>query len=328
VIPEEAIVEIPLSDRLQFGELLGRSTAMRELFALMERLAPTEASVLIEGESGTGKELVAEAIHHASRRKGGPLIVVDCGALPSSLIESELFGHVKGAFTGADHDREGVLEAASGGTVFLDEIGELPLALQPRLLRFLEHRQVRRVGSGETKVVDVRVIAATNRDLTRQRREGRFRDDLYYRLSVVRLEIPPLRDRPEDIKLLAMHMAQGLVRDPREIIDDATLALLRAHDWPGNVRELRNVVERLAYLPKSRAITGDERGRKEDAFEIPEDLFSLPFHDARTSIQKAFEARYLSRMLQLQGGVVARAASAAKLPRQTFHRLLKAHGLR
>jgi len=328
--PAGQTVEFPLSSRGLFGGLLGQSPVMRHVFSLLEQVAPTESTVLLEGESGTGKELAAQAIHQASGRSDGPFVVVDCGAIPDTLLESELFGHERGAFTGADHTREGALELADGGTLFLDEVPEIPLALQPRLLRFLESHQVKRVGAARHRTVDVRVVAATNRRLARETEEGRFREDLYYRLSVVRIELPPLRERPEDILLLAYHFAEPFVGDPAELISDSVASLLRSHDWPGNARELRNAVERIAVAP--RYGVEELRDRKAGGVRPPrseiEAMASVPFHEARQRWQDAFESRYLALHLEQAGGVVAHAAETMQLPRQTLHRLLKKHGIK
>jgi two-component system, NtrC family, nitrogen regulation response regulator GlnG len=323
-------LEIPLSPRGSFGGLVGQSTEMRRVFAILERVAPTRSTVLLEGESGTGKEVAAQALHQASPCAEGPFVVVDCGAIPGSLMESELFGYERGAFTGAHEARTGALQAADGGTLFLDEIGELPLELQPKLLRFLETQEVRPLGSTSYRKVSVRLVAATNRRLTEEVKEGRFRQDLFFRLSVVRVELPPLRQRPEDILLLAYSFAAAGDRDPRSIISDDISALLASHHWPGNVRELRNVVERLTVLPEL-AIAGlrdDARAAAADAAPSIGALLALPFHEARRRWQDLFERQYLSALVQKAGGVVARAAAAAGLPRQTFHRLLRQHGLR
>ncbi len=229
--------------------LIGRSEAMRTLFTLLRRVAPTDSTVLVVGETGTGKELVARALHALSPRAAGPFVAVNCGALAPELVESELFGHEKGAFTGAVARRAGAFEAASGGTLFLDEVGELPPVLQPKLLRVLEARAVVRVGASFEVPVDVRVVAATHRDLEAEVRLGRFREDLFYRLHVVPLSVPPLRERIEDLPLLAAHLLERLAGAGRRLqLGPAALARLAAHDWPGNVRELRNVLERAALL--------------------------------------------------------------------------------
>jgi len=319
--------EFPLSDRTAFGKLLGRSLAMRQVFAILERAAPTESSLLLEGESGTGKDLAAEAVHMVSARRDKPFIVVDCGAMKASIIESELFGHAKGAFTGAESERIGVFEAAEGGTVFLDEIGELEPGLQLTLLRVLEKREVKRLGENRYRPVNVRVLAATNRDLASDVATGRFRRDLFYRISVLRVRMPPLRERREDLGLLARAMVQGLSpdKDPQAVIHDQVLALFFNHDWPGNVRELRNVVERLLLFPdrpEAALPEGDAQG-----FGMDADVLGMPFNDARRRVVEGFERAYLSAALDAAGGVVAKAADAAGVPRQSFYRLMSKHGL-
>lgn len=323
--------EFPLSDQSAFGPVLGRSLPMRQVFALLERAAPTESIVLLEGESGTGKDLAAEAIHMASARREGPLMVVDCGSMKAALVESELFGHRKGAFTGADQDRVGAFEAAAGGTVFLDEIGELAGDLQLALLRVLDKREVKRLGDNDYRSVDVRVIAATNRELAADVEAGRFRQDLFYRLSVLQVRMPSLRERREDIGLLARAMVQKLDpgADPLAVVNDRVLAMLMNHDWPGNVRELRNVVERLLLFPErpqaalaARPPGGDGAGLNVDA-----EMLGLPFTEARRRVVDAFERAYLSAALDAAGGVVAKAAEVTGVPRQSFYRLMNKHGL-
>ena len=329
ISPAEGSIEIPLSARGSLGGLLARSRAMRQVFAILERVAPSRSTVLLEGESGTGKEVAAHAIHQLSPRNDGPFVVVDCGAIPPTLIESELFGHERGAFTGADRAREGALEEADGGTVFLDEVGELPLELQPRLLRFLEGQEVKRVGSTQHRKVDVRIVAATNRSLETEASEGRFRQDLFYRLSVVRVELPPLRERPEDVVLLARHFAEAVAEDPRTVVTPEIEGLLLSHTWPGNVRELRNVVERIAVVPELATELLQESAAQSVA-RPPSigPLVGLSFHEGRRRWQDIFERQYLAAQLARAGGVVTRAAESADLPRQTFHRLLRQHGLK
>ncbi|TVQ97220.1 MAG: sigma-54-dependent Fis family transcriptional regulator [Deltaproteobacteria bacterium] len=247
-----------LSERRGFGDLVGRSATMKRLYELVGRIAPTRTTVLITGESGTGKELLARAIHRTSDRAAAPFVPVNCGAIPETLIESELFGHVKGAFTGAQAAREGLFRSAHGGTLFLDEVGELPPATQVKLLRVLQERTVKRVGAEREEEVDCRVLAATNRDLREQVESGAFREDLYYRLNVIELRVPPLRDRREDIPLLARHFVQRFAaemgRDITDIAPDAMEALL-AHRFPGNVRELENLMERAVTLELDRRVT-------------------------------------------------------------------------
>jgi transcriptional regulator with GAF, ATPase, and Fis domain len=245
-------------------------------------------------------------------------------------MESELFGHERGAFTGAHEARAGALQAADGGTLFLDEVGELPPELQPKLLRFLETQEVRPLGKTAYQKVSVRLIAATNRRLAQEVKEGRFRQDLFFRLSVVRVELPPLRVRPEDILLLAYAFAESGQRDPRTIITDDIAALLTSHAWPGNVRELRNVVERITVLPELAIASLRDESCGAAAAGAPTigSLLRLPFHEARRRWQDLFERQYLSAQVQRAGGVISHAAAAAGLPRQTFHRLLRQHGLR
>jgi DNA-binding NtrC family response regulator len=247
--PRQEEVRVLPSARDQFGPVHGASLAMRQLFGILERVAPTDATLLIQGETGTGKDLVARAIHDASPRAARPLVVLDCSAISPDLVASELFGHTEGAFTGASRRREGAFEEASGGTIFLDEIGELPLDVQPKLLRVLENREVRPLGSNRTVAVDVRIVAATHRDLARMVDAGRFREDLYFRLAVVRVDLPPLRQRTEDLPGLTAALLAGMKSrfGPPEIGPEA-LSILASQSWPGNVRELRNVLERTIAL--------------------------------------------------------------------------------
>jgi DNA-binding NtrC family response regulator len=307
-------VELALSRADAFGNYRGRSTAARRVIAMLEQLASEDVTVLLLGETGTGKDTVAEALHEKSARKKGPFVVLDCGAIPVGLIESELFGHEKGAFTGATADHLGVFRQAHGGTVFLDEIGELPRELQPRLLRALERREVKPVGAARPVPVDVRVIAATNRDLRVDVNSGLFREDLFYRLNVVSLVLPPLRERPEDIPLLAAQFWSELQPEgglPKEFLEP----LLR-HSWPGNVRELRNRVERAAYLDRRPEITGAEAQKDES------------FHLAKQRVVDAFERRFLTELLQKTGGNISEAARRAELDRVHLRRLLRKFGLK
>jgi DNA-binding NtrC family response regulator len=335
--PRDERRSFPLSRRRRFGALLGESPAMRLCFALLERAAETSSTVLLEGESGTGKEVAAESLHRLSPRTDGPFEVVDCGAIAPSLIESELFGHEKGAFTGATATARGALERADGGTLFLDEVGELALDLQPRLLRFLEKREIRRLGGRETREVDVRVVAATNRRLEDMVRDGRFREDLFFRLAVIRVQLPALRHRRDDVPVIALELARRLRPDvdPRAWLDPGTLEVFAGHDWPGNVRELRNVIERLAALPEigARALLGvrddvaAEERPGEGTADAGESLAELPYHEAKERVLGDFERRYVARLLELEQGVVARAAGRAGVPRQTLFRLIRKHGL-
>jgi transcriptional regulator with GAF, ATPase, and Fis domain len=319
----DEIVELPLSARERFGGLVGKSVPMRRLFAVLERVAPSDATVLIEGETGTGKELVAEAIHEEGARPAGPFVVFDCSAVAAGLIESELFGHVRGAFTGAVADRAGAFEAADGGTLFLDEIGELPLELQPKLLRALERLEVRRVGANQVRKVDVRVVAATNRALPAEVDAGRFREDLYYRLAVVRVPLPPLRERLDDVPLLVEHFLRRARGAPT--LPDATVRAFQAQSWPGNVRELRNAVARAVSLG-----VGPEKEVAPPAgapAPAAGDL-SVPLLEARDRVVEAFERAYLEAALDETGGNVTRAAELAGVNRKFIQRAIKRYGLR
>jgi transcriptional regulator with PAS, ATPase and Fis domain len=296
------------------------------VFAVLERVAAADSTVLIEGETGTGKEVAAESLHRESPRRDGPLIVVDCGAIPADLLESELFGHEKGAFTGAVVGREGAFEAASKGTIFLDEIGEIAPALQPKLLRVLERREVKRVGSNRYQPVDVRVLAATNRNLLAEVNEGRFRSDLYYRLAVVQVRLPTLRERAEDIPLLVEHILSSLGAAERpeaaQLRTREFLAELQQHAWPGNVRELRNYVERCLTLRESAPLAAAPM----DGAAVFDS--TRPLREARESWTRTFERRYLQEVLDRAGGNVSAAARAAGVDRIHFYRLLWRHGIR
>jgi DNA-binding NtrC family response regulator len=332
--PFEERIEILPSEREQLGEMVGRSTAMREIFGLIERIAPTDATVLIEGETGTGKDMVARTLHLLSRRKDAPFVVVDCGAVAGTLIESELFGHEKGAFTGAVSARQGAFELASGGTVFLDELGELSLDLQPKLLRVLEQRELRRVGGAKTQKVDLRVIAATRKDLRSEVEKGKFREDLYFRLNVVPITAPALRDRKEDVPILIDHFLARLspagLPPPR--LTDATRAALYAHDWPGNVRELRNVLERALALGSDPgalvAPLGSDAVRGGGpAAEPMEFVPGQSFRDTKERWTEAFERRYLTWLLRRADGNISKAARDADMDRKYLHKLLRKYGI-
>lgn len=320
---------LPPSDATAFGPLLGRSRKMREVFAVLERAARSEATVLVTGETGTGKEVAAEAIHQASRRARGPFIVVDCASIPSNLIESELFGHVKGAYTNAVSDRTGAFEAAHGGTVFLDELGELPAALQPRLLRVLETRRVKRIGENVQRPLDVRVIAATNRNLEDEVRARRFRSDLYFRLAVVRVMLPALRERREDVLLLAeAFLDRHRERTGRPLsLSPEIRAALNSYHWPGNVRELRNVIDQAASLTsegmdlalKLREEPETSEGHEPGNFET---FFSMPYKEARRAALEAFEMAYARHVIDRAGGNITKAAELAEVHRNVLHRIL------
>ncbi len=325
LLDDEADIE--LSEHDGFGFAVGRSVAMREVFAVAQRAAATPATVLITGETGTGKDVLARSIHAMSPVAQGPFEVFDCGAVSPTLIEAALFGHVRGAFTGAETDRPGVFERAHGGTLFLDEIGELPLDLQPKLLRALDSRNVQRVGGAHQIPVEVRLIAATNRDIAGMIERGQFRDDLFYRLAVVPIELPPLRERPEDIPLLAAHFVRDLLardgRDPAWLMPhlDEAFGALKGYAWPGNVRELRNAVERAATLadPAELAKTGlatlvelrTSLARTKGAL--------LPLEQSRAE----HDREYLRDVLERAGGDIKRAAAMADIHPKSLERLLR-----
>ncbi|MCA9607091.1 MAG: sigma 54-dependent Fis family transcriptional regulator [Myxococcales bacterium] len=308
----------------EFGDLLGASRGMHGLFATLERIAPASLHVLVHGESGTGKELVARALHQASPRCERPFVVVDGAALSRSLADSELFGHVRGAFTDARQDHAGAFERAHGGTVFLDEIGELPLEVQAKLLRVVQEGQVRRLGDIVDRAVDVRVVAATHRDLRRAVNEGSFREDLYYRLAGVLVEVPPLRMRSGDVELLGKAFARRLApEDPRaEAMAQAALAAVSGYRWPGNVRELRSFVQRALLLGDARL--GSPAALLDGPARIRTDL---PFTQARREWVEAFEKQYLSHVLDEAGGNVSEAARRAGLARSSFYELMTKLGL-
>jgi two-component system response regulator GlrR len=314
-----------LSSSTQFGRLVGISSSMRELFADLERVAATDVKVLLEGATGTGKSVAARALHDEGARKQGAFVMIDCGAIPADLLESELFGHVKGAFTGATRDRAGAFEEAAGGTLFLDEIGELPLLLQPKLLTVLDSGMVRRIGSNAPRPVDVRVIAATNRDLRIEVNAGRFREDLYYRLAVVRVRLPELRQRPEDLPHLVRTLlaSLGASGDRAEaIMTEELMTAVRSGAWPGNVRQLRNYLEQcLVYgdvMPTDTALAGTADG----PVQIDS---SLPWSEARERVIAQAARVYFREVLQRHGGNVTRAAAAAGVHRGYLHRLLDRH---
>jgi two-component system response regulator GlrR len=316
--------QMPLSTSARFGEAVGGTLVMRALFARLEVAAATQETVLLIGESGTGKELLARAIHDASPRRQGPFVVFDCSAVAPTLVESELFGFVKGAFTGAERDRAGIFEQAHGGTLFLDEVGELPLELQPKLLRALEARQSRRVGSNAWQPFDARIVAATHRDLFASMKSGAFRQDLYYRLAVLEARVPSLRERRDDIELLAERFLAA--QSPPLTIHDlpaGSLAMLRTHDWPGNVRELRNALARMVVFQD----TGPT-ARESPAGVGGDPLLRLPMREARQQVIERFEQTYLAAQLKAHGGNVTRAAEAVGVSRQFLHRLMERYGLR
>jgi len=307
---------VPVSARSEFGRLAGVSWAMRGVFAVLERAAQTDSTVLIEGESGTGKEGAAHSLHDHSRRAAKPFVVIDCGAIPANLLESELFGHEKGAFTGATERRIGAFEAANGGTVFLDEIGELPTELQPKLLRVLEARELRRVGGTTVQKIDVRIVCATNRDLRAEVNAGRFRPDLYFRIAVLKVALPPLRARPDDLPILVDRIVASLDLPPERaarLREPVFIASLGRGAWPGNVRELRNYLERAAILEDLEG--GGEEGEL------------APYQEARDIVLGEFERRYVEQLLAAHKGNVSAAARASGIDRTYFHRLMRRHKL-
>lgn len=358
LMPGDEVVEIPLSQDEHFGGVIGRSVAMREVFATLGKVAPSELTCLIEGDTGTGKERAARAIHERSRREDKPFVVLDCSSIPRELMESYVFGHERGAFTGAVGQHKGAFEQAHGGTLFMDEIGELDISLQPKLLRVLENREFTRVGGTKVNRTDCRIIAATNRDLRLMVNEGTFREDLYFRLSVIQVHLPALRERREDIPLLVEHFLDEMVdrrpdRQRVRLTADA-MELLMAHGWPGNVRELRNVIDRAASLCSGDVIersdlhlfgytVGSSAGSNpagptlgnegvssstvDDTGRIQVDL-TLQFKDAKQKVIDQFEYEYLDRLIDEHEGNISRAAKEAGLTRYHMRELLKKHDLR
>ncbi|MGE0550007.1 MAG: sigma 54-interacting transcriptional regulator [Kofleriaceae bacterium] len=322
----DAELDLPLSNQERFGLLVGRSEVMRTVFARLERAAQSDSTVLLLGETGTGKDLAAESIHAASGRKNGPFVIVDCAALPPTLIEAELFGFEKGAFTGADRAQRGAFEAAHGGTLFLDELGELPLDLQPKFLRAIESRTVQRIGARAPASIDVRIIAATNRPLRQEVNTKRFRADLYFRLAILEIELPPLRDRRDDIPLIVEEMLVTMTREPNEVLArleaKQLLRAWQAQPWPGNVRELRNQLER--YL----AVPDDEQSAvTQGSDHWPVDV-DQPFQLVREQWLQRLERSYLEALLDRHGGNATKAMRAANIPRVQFYRMIRRSGLK
>ena len=339
----DEIVEIALSKRDSFDQVTGSSVRMREIFATLEKVAPSDLTVLVTGETGTGKEMIARGIHQASQRVNKPFVVLDCGAIPKDLIESTLFGHEKGSFTGAVGQHHGCFEQAHGGTIFLDEIGELDVNLQPKLLRVLENRELKRVGGDRVIKIDVRVVAATNRDLRQMVNQGTFREDLYFRLSVIHVEMPPLRDRKDDVQALGEIFLKDVAarRNMDMTFAPDAIQMLLSHNWPGNVRELKNVVERAASLSESahvrrsdlmfnrdssppRASTSSESASNSMAQQL---VPGLDFKEAKQRVVDAFEVAYLKALLERHDGNITRSAQEAGLTRYHLRELLKRHGL-
>jgi transcriptional regulator with PAS, ATPase and Fis domain len=326
-----APVRLPFTQRTTFGSAVAHSESMRHVFRVLELAAAKDVTVLLEGESGTGKEVLATSIHAESPRRDGPFVVVDCGSIPANLVESELFGHERGAFTGAVAAHQGAFERAHKGTIFLDELGELPLEAQPKLLRALESRTIRRVGGRDAFPIDVRVVAATNRRLKEAVRCREFREDLFYRVSVVHVVVPPLAARREDIGPLAEKFLRQSVGDAR--LPDPLLRLLTAYDWPGNVRELRNVIERFATFRESdpALLFGRDDGgapTDKDTFDLAS-ILHLPYAEAKRRLLDAYHRAAIPRVLAEVGGVVPKAAEKLGMSRTNLYRLideLKADG--
>lgn len=337
----EEKVRIEPSDKTVFGSMVGSSLKMRQIFGILEKISPSLATVIIEGETGTGKELVARAIHENSPRKNRPFVVFDCGSVAPNLIESELFGHERGSFTGAIKSRRGAFEEANGGTIFLDEIGELILDLQPKLLRALESREIRRVGSNLPTPIDVRVVCATNRNLRKEVAEGRFREDLYYRLSVVKIILPPLRERSEDIiPIIEKFLRDGKFNKRPDgtlhivRVDDDAIKALQRYQWPGNVRELQNIIERASSISDKDTITKEhvefvfsELEREEDRTEKLQVMKDAPFKEAKQKVVEVFERDYLMDLLKRNSYNLSKAAREAGIDRKHIRNLLKKYGI-
>ena len=333
LIAENKRLRAELDGRNRLGGIPSRSPRMQDTNRRLEQLTSSDVTVLLEGESGTGKELAARALHFNGPRAASPFVVVHCGALPESLMESELFGHVKGAFTDAAKERKGLLESAEGGSILLDEIGEMPPSLQVKLLRFLQDHEVRRVGSSESRKIDVRVLAATNKDLRAEVAGKRFREDLYYRLAVVPIVLAPLRERKEDLPVLLEHFltrAADKAGKPGLTPSPEALRLLLAYDWPGNVRELENAIEHAAVLCASKTILPEDLPgalAAEGARAPSPTQENAAYRDAKQSVLEAFDKEYLVSILKRCGGSITRAAEAADMDRKNFHELLKKYGL-
>jgi len=344
LLDHAAKLERRLEQMEKFGELIGNSPRMQEVYRLATGVAATSSTVLILGESGTGKELTARAIHQHSSREDRPFVAVNCSAIPVDLVESELFGHVRGAFTGATNTREGLFETADTGTIFLDEVGDLPPLAQVKLLRVLQEGEIKRVGANETKIVDVRVVAATNVDLRTRISEGAFREDLFYRLNVVAIFLPPLRERRDDIALLAYHFLRKYAaragRNVQKISPDA-MQILESHPWPGNVRELENAIEYALVFCRGDEILAENlpafrthrdtpvssQGTEASGLVLPSGLLDLPYRDAKQQALETFEAAYFDAVLRRTGGNISEAARQAGLDRSNFRRAARRVGI-
>jgi len=332
---ENVLLKRTLGLSHQFSNIIGRSEAMLEVFKMIQTVARTNSTILLMGESGTGKGLVAQAIHFHSLRRERPLVALNCGALPETLLESELFGHMRGAFTGADSNKKGLLEVAEKGTVFLDEIGEMSAVMQVKLLRVLQERRFRRVGGLEELQADIRVIAATNQDLTKAVAEGRFREDLYYRINVIPIALPPLRERREDVPLLAEHFLSKYAEQMgKQIasISQGAMDLLTQHDWPGNIRELENVIERAVALESTPAILPDSlptvvRGETAKNGSMPVESLPDSGFDLEAHV-KEIERGYIAQALERAGGVQVKAAELLGMSFRSFRYYVKKYNLR
>ncbi|MBT3181480.1 MAG: sigma-54-dependent Fis family transcriptional regulator [Deltaproteobacteria bacterium] len=324
-------------DEGSYEELIGKSKKMQEIFDIIDNIAPTKSTVLIQGESGTGKELVARAIHFRSKRKDKPFVIINCSAIPVHLLESELFGHKKGSFTGAIADKKGLFEAANGGTIFLDEIGEVPPTVQVKLLRVLQEGEVRPVGDNAVDNVDVRMIAATNRDLAIAIKEKRFREDLYYRINVIGLTLPPLRERTEDVPVLAYHFLNKYNLKMKKKIERITvdaLQVLQNYSWVGNVRELENVIERAVVLATGDnieisdlppRILGESFYLSEDMGDV--DISQYPYKEAKRRAMASFNKVYITALLKRTSGNISFASDRAQMDRSNFKKLIKKYGI-
>ena len=336
--PKDEKLEIYPSKKSHYGEIVGKSLEMRRIFGILEKISPTNISCVINGETGTGKELIAKAIHANSQRAKRPFVVFDCSAVAETLIESELFGHEKGSFTGATTTRQGAFEVANGGTIFLDEIGEMNLDLQPKLLRALEQGEIKRVGADKPRHVDVRVVCATNRDLREEVKKGRFREDLYFRISVVQIHLPPLRKRMDDLETLVKHFIEVNLKAGHERkktvsdIDDEALRLLHDYSWPGNIRELKNAVDRGISFCEGTTITVKDlpeylRERSVVTGSAPKVDGAMPFKEAKERWIESFERDYLIELLRKNQLNISKAAKEAGIDRKSVQRLLKKYNL-
>ena len=336
-MPQDEKIEIFPSKKESYAGIIGKSLELRKIYAILEKVAPTNVTTLITGETGTGKEMVAKALHANSKRHSKPFVVFDCSAVQENLIESELFGHERGSFTGATSTRQGAFEMANGGSIFLDELGELSIDMQPKLLRALEQGEVKRVGADSPRKVDVRVIAATNRHLKEEVKKGNFREDLYYRVSVVQLHLPPLRKRMDDMIMLVDHFIEVNSRAGSERnhnikgIDEEAMQILRDYHWPGNVRELKNCLDRAMSLCEEDIISPDDLPEyieeKSLVSSSPGIRGDLPFKEAKEEWVERFEKSYLVDLLKSNNLNISKAAKQAGIDRKSVQRLLKKYGL-